>query len=332
MTPIWKDYLTQLAATAPSGGFAYTIYHSDGVGSGSTVFAGTAYARPGQTALKVRINDVVAGLLRRGFTPAGETDIPYAEVRVNDSDDNVLDTETFSADWSYDPGFDYLTDDLNIPVLDTLLPGQLVPLTKKDAGTYTAVITEVNGIVLYDPDFNKDFDADFNSASQHGEDVEIATDFGTGWLDLRDYPGAIQVVIGGRTYRVGGGCDQFALYYVNAYGGWDTMPVRAKVSEQDALTRHNLQVDYNNASSARGTKTVAIELAHKYTLRTGYMNEAESLKMHNLLNSPHVWLHDVIANRFYPLTLTNTATEYKKGGRLYRYDIEAQLAQERIRR
>ena len=130
MTPIWKDYLTQLAATAPSGGFAYTIYHSDGVGSGSTVFAGTAYARPGQTALKVRINDVVAGLLRRGFTPAGETDIPYAEVRVNDSDDNVLDTETFYADWSYDPGFDYLTDDLNIPVLDTLLPGQLVPLTR----------------------------------------------------------------------------------------------------------------------------------------------------------------------------------------------------------
>ena len=77
---------------------------------------------------------------------------------------------------------------------------------------------------------------------------------------------------------------------------------------------------------------MAIELAHKYTLRTGYMDESSSLKMHHLLNSPHVWLHDVIANRYYPVTLTNTVTEYKKGGRLYRYDIEAQLAQERIRR
>lgn len=332
MTPIWKDYLSELSDPAPSGGFPYTIYHSAGTGSFGTVFSGTAYARPGQTALSVRINDVVAGILRRGFTPAGETDIPWAEVEVNDSDDNVLDTEQFFADWSYDPTFDPSTDALNIPVLDTLLPGQLVPLTKATAGTYTAVITEVAGIVLYDPDFNKDFNADFNSASEHGEGLEIDSPFDTAWLDLRDYPGAIAVQIGGRTYRVGGGCDQFALYYVNAHGGWDTMPVRAKVSEQDALTRHNLQVDYNNASSARGTKTVAIELAHKYTLRTGYMDEASSLKMHNLLNSPHVWLHDVIANRYYPVTLTNTVTEYKKGGRLYRYDIEAQLAQERIRR
>lgn len=332
MTPIWKDYIAELADPAPSSGFAYALYHSGGPGENRYIFTGTAYARPGQAVLGVRINDAVAPVLQRGFAPAGEGDFPWVEIEVEDGEGNVLDTPSFFADWSYDPDFDPATDSFNIPVLDNLLPGQLVPLTKRDAGTYTAVITEVNGIVLYDPDFNKDYNADFNSASQHGEELEITTDFGTAWLDLRDYPGAIQVEIGGRTYRVGGGCDQFALYYVNAHGGWDTMPVRAKVSEQDALTRHNLQVDYNNASSARGTKTVAIELAHKYTLRTGYMDEASSLKMHNLLNSPHVWLHDVIANRYYPVTLTNSVTEYKKGGRLYRYDIEAQLAQERIRR
>lgn len=332
MEPIWKDYIAELADPAPSSGFAYALYHSGGPGDNRYIFTGKAYARPGQTVLGVRINDAVAPILQRGFTPAGESDFPWVEIEVEDGEANVLDTPSFRADWSYDPNFVPATHGLNHPVLDTLLPGQLVPLTKPTAGDYTAVITEVSGIVLYDPDFNRDFNADYNNATTHGEDVTIADDFGTGWLDLRDYPGAIQVQIGGRTYRVGGGCDQFALYYVNAYGGWDTLPVRAKVSEQDALTRHNLQTDYNNATSQRGTHTVAIELAHKYTLRTGYMDEASSLKMHHILNSPHVWLHDVIANRFYPVTLTNTATEYKKGGRLYRYDIEAQLAQERIRR
>jgi len=327
MTPIWKDYVETLGDT-PVSSKAYAVQDDDDISV--DIFTGVAYTRPGQTIPQVRLNDIVAPMLKRGFTPAGETDRAYFYARIETDGGDWSSSEEFYADWSYDPDFNPATHGLNHPVLGTVMPGQLIPLTKSSAGTYHAAISLATGVEDFNPDFNRDFL--IQGLDVADESLVIADDFGTAWLDLRDYPAATKVTVGGRTFLVGGGCHQFVLYYVNAYGGWDQLVVTARTTEQDALTRYNLQTDYNNATSARGTRTVAIELAHKYTFRTGYMDEAASLKMHHLLNSPHVWLHDVIANRFYPITLTNTATEYKKGGRLYRYDIEAQLAQERIRR
>lgn len=331
MQPIWKDYTTQLAAT-PVAGFDYTIYYSSGPGSSprGTIFAGRAFARPGATSLGVCINDIVATVLRRGFEPAGETDVPWVEVEVYDADDYILDTIEFNADWSYDPDFNPATDGMNHPILDTVMPGQLIPVTMPTAGTVRALISVATGVEDFNADFNRDFL--IQGLDLADEDIVIASDFATGWFDLRDWPAATAVTINGKTYRVGGGCHQFVLYYVNAYGGWDTMVVTAKTDEQDAVTRYTMKTDYNNATAARGTHNYINELAHNYTFRTGCMDEAASLKMHHLLNSPHVWLHDVIANRFYPIVLTNSATEYKNGGRLYQYEFTAQLAQERIRR
>jgi hypothetical protein len=55
--------------------------------------------------------------------------------------------------------------------------------------------------------------------------------------------------------------------------------------------------------------------------------------MHHLTGSTFVYLHDITTGRVHPVTLTASSAERKtRAGVLHFYEIEAQLAQERIRR
>ena len=333
MLPIWKDYEIQLVNTAVSGGIAYRVKNG-----GTVFFEGRAFARPGASVITARLNDIIATALVRGFVPAGETDTPYVGVTVevysSGAWTQVGSALYFYADWSYDVDFNGTTDPLNAPISDVLLPGQLVPATFK-ADTESGAITFRVGIETPTGDFNADFNRDFLVvATEYVDVVKMVGPCQTVWLDLMDYPTAVSVQVQGKTYRVGGGaCNKHAFYYVNAYGAWDTLVVQGKTKIVDGLTHHNTEKVYNNATTvARGVVNYVNEIAQRYTFNTAYMPEADSLRMHHLLNSPHVYVHNTVTGHIRPLTLTGTATEHKHGAKLYSYAIEAALAQQRIRR
>lgn len=335
MEPIWKDYTVELASTAVSGGVLYRVLRDSA--SGPLLFQGRAYPRPGATKTTARINDIIAPYLVRGFTPAGETDTPFITVYVQKWNQGLLtweavDNEDFYADWSYEPDYDGEDDDLNAPPEDFLMPGQLVPCTLAQSSTASFAI---DYLIAGAGDFNADFNADFKvyGDGHATEQIDNDGECQTAWLDLLDYPSATQVTVNGRTYKVGGGCHQYVLYYVNAYGGWDTFTVKAKTEQFDDVEHYVQEQVYDNTrTSARGKRNYVNDLQHRYSFHTNWMGEAQSLRMHHLLNSPTVLCHDVVRGIIRPVVLTNTETEYKHGGRLYRYDIEAQLAQNRERR
>ena len=332
MLPIWKDYDIQLASNVTS--IAYRVKYGADV-----IYEGRAFAHPGATVVKARLNNIVASQLVRGFTPAGETDVPFivltVEVYSSGSWSQVGNALYFYADWSYDYDFDGEHDPLNAPISDILLPGQLVP-SARVADTESA--SDVTFRVTYETptgDFNPDFNRDFLVVGSAYVDKDISVGpAGTAWLDLMDYPTATKVEVQGKTYRVGGGsCNKHAFYYVNAYGAWDTLVVQGNTKIVDGLTHHNTDKVYNNGTTpARGTVNYLNELARKYTFNTAYMSSEDSQKMHHLLNSPHVLVHDTVTGHIWPLVLTGTATEHKHGARLYSYAIEAALAQQRVRR
>lgn len=331
MTPIWKDYIVTLGEAAKD---SVDFFIQDDNGDISVnLYSGKAYTRPGETIPKARINDIVASQIRRGLTIIGETDVPYFYARIQvGADDDWQTSEEFYADWSYDTGFNYLTGNFNVPICDILLPGQYVPRTMRSSGN--AVFT-VDRLDLSAGDYNADFNADFLIYGSIETEVEVANggDFQTAWLNLRTYPTATAVSVGGNAYKVGGGCHQYALYYINAYGGWDTLAVLANTKETDAVTHYTTDKEYSNAQPYnRGRVNYVNELQHKYVFNTHWLTEAQSLRMHHLLNSPLVYLHDVVANVIRPIVLTGSTTEYKRDGKLYQYTIEADLAQDRIRR
>lgn len=328
MYPIWKDINVRLSASAPSAGVSYYVELADG----TVIFRGTAHARPGETATTIRVNDIFAPYLTRGFTPAGEQDIPARLFSILVDEDEVW-GETVYADWSYDPDFRSDRDPMNAPVSDILLPGQLVPFTN---GALSRDDISIRiGYTVPGGDFNADFNKDFLIEATDYETLTISlSEYQTFWLDLRNYPTAVSVEVDGRTYRVGGGsCNKHAFYYVNAYGGWDTLVLEGKTDIFDGLTRYTLEQVYDNSQpTARGVVNYATEIARTYRFHTGAMPQAASLKMHHLLNSPHVYVHDTVQDLTLPLVLTGNSTEHKHGARLYQYTIEAKLAQNRVRR
>ena len=327
MTPIWKDYLVTFTNSAPSSGVEYTLYN-DSLGY---FYYGLAYARPGASSVVARINDQVATLFKRGLTFLGETDVPYLSVETEASSLTFLDNENFSADWSYDPDFNSTLQGLNFPICDILLPGQRVPCSRPTSVNVSFVVSHPAASA---GEYNADFNADFTimGGSSTTETIANGGAWKAAWLNLRDYPTATAVEVAGLTYRVGGGCGQYALYYVNAYGGWDTLAVLANTKRVDALTHYNLDKEYSNtATHNRGRQNYVNEVVTKLTFYTHYLTDEQSARMHHLLNSPTVYLHDVEKNHVWPIVLTGSSNERKRNG-LNQYAIDAELAQNRIRR
>lgn len=331
--PIWKDFIYPLNVESGVTSKLFSITVSQ-----STVYQGIAHIKPGETTPLVKVNDVLAGMMPRGLTFLGMTDTPVINFAVLYPYNGlpVSYANTMYADWSYDPDHTPTTQGMNFPICDILLPGQWVP------GTCTG--NEVEYEVLQrgtDGDFNLDFNSDFlvYSDTHLVDDRDNVPFLKTEWLNLRDYPTAVKVTIWDEgsdkclTYRVGGGCKQYALYYVNAYGGWDTLAVLGNTKVRDTLKHYTTEQVYSNRQTHnRGKVNYVNEVTRAFTFNTHPLNEDQASRMHHLLNSPHVYLHDVLTDHVYPIVLTGNTTEHSKGPGLHSYTIEAELAQTRIRR
>ena len=124
--PIWRDiiYSTQGTGFAELDVVDYAI-----IVNGNTLFSGRAAKRPGDSYIQIRLNDILAGLLRQSETgsfPIAKTgNTAYGRVfwgvarsfAVSISDpDNVIATEVEDAevfaDWSGDRGKDYTFPEL----------------------------------------------------------------------------------------------------------------------------------------------------------------------------------------------------------------------------
>lgn len=138
-------------------------------------------------------------------------------------------------------------------------------------------------------------------------------------------------------YEVVGDCYRYMLYYLNAMGGWDFLLIEGKEKQTDNYTRYTIGQTYNNDQSRnRGTRNYRNDIARKWELHTLWIDDAGAQNMHHLLGSTDVYLYDMQTEQLHPITIANTSCEYKtysnNGNQLIRYDIEATLARNIIRR
>lgn len=327
MNPIWKDYYYMLTDTLEDypDGCRYRV-----VVNSVVAFEGRAYPRTTDSELTVRLNDILEPYLETHL-PIQDTDYDNISCRVDIWDGSAWHSSQpirFCRDWSYDrsvvsPGSDYP----GRPILRRVHPLQYLPVWTDD-NVFEITLHYADAV----GDYNNDYSSDYFVT---GERTETETLPGMGtceFFDMRDYLGAVSVEANGNTYPVQG-CERFILYYVNAYGGWDWLPVEGKTRESDAVKRHTYEAVYNNRdhSYARGRFNHVNELTHHYTFYTGWLTDAQSELMPQLLNATTVYVHDTKTNEVLPLVLTNSSTEHKQNG-LNQYTIEADLAQNRLRR
>lgn len=328
---IWKDYYVNL-------GTAESIIYRIKVGD-NTIYTGNSHLRPGQTENIIRINDICADYLSQATADTYPVTFTI-DLLLQTAQDAPADWEYFTEvqfinDWSYDESYNPETQGMSFPIINRIHKSQWFIYTSYDATSLTATITRLNGssieytlpvkVSSFLPQ-DTDFTRDVMSA---GKGTAVTEQWVGGNID--------QITINGKTWKMVDGCYKYALYYLNAYGGWDTLLIEGSTQVTDNLTRHTRDAVYDNTEiQNRGTYNYLNEISKTFTLHTSWLSDDEASRMHHLLNSPNVYLLDMETNEMMPVVLTNTTTEYKtykgNGGKLVNYTIEATLAQERIRR
>ena len=338
IAPIWKDYFVTLGTGVV---IPFRIRVQDQ--SGDIIYNGKSHIKPGKTNNSIRINDICADYLTNALPALSQAEFSALSFPLNFvveaflQDWNIAGQVQFMNDWSYDDSYNPATMGMSFPVNGRIDSRQWLVYTAYNASTITATLTFTDGTtsqviipVEISADFSDDFNTDFARSAR-------AAGSGTAVFDLSAWENVASVTINGKTWEVVTDCKEWVVYYVNAYGGWDSLLIEGNTIETDSLKRHTREMEYDNRSiQNRGTQNYVNEITKSFTLHTSWMSDAESLRMHHLLNSTEVYLFNINTGEMIPVTLNNTTTEFKtyknNGGRLVNYTIDATLAQERIRR
>ena len=334
--PIWKDYYVNLG-TAESVQFRILV-------GDDVIYTGKAFKRPGKANNEIRINDICADYLENVFPALEQTTftgsnqpLTFVIQTLSGTTWTTRASVQFDNNWSYDYDYNPATMGMSFPVNNKIDIRQWVVFTAYNASAITATITLANGSsfdviipVEISNDFNDDYNFDFSKSVR-------AAQTGTAVFDLSQWGDVKSLTIGNKVFKVVNNCNRYALYYVNAYGGWDSLLIEGNHSVSDSLTRHTRETEYDNRSiQNRGVHNYVNEISKTMTLHTSWLSDDESSRMHHLLNSTNVFLGDLVTGQMIPVILTNTTTEYKtykgNGGRLVNYPINVTIAQERIRR
>ena len=345
IAPIWKDYFVTLGMRAV---IPFRIRVQDQ--NGNIIYNGKSHIKPGGTDNTIRINDICADYLTNALPALSQAEFSALSFPLNFVVETFLEYWTiagqvqFMNDWSYDDSYNPATMGMSFPVNGRIDSRQWLVFTAYNASTITATLTFTDGTtsqvsipVEIQADFNYDrfpdegiFNTDFARSAR-------AAGSGTAVFDLSAWDNVASVTINGKTWEVVTDCREWVVYYVNAYGGWDSLLIEGNTIETDSLKRHTREMEYDNRDiKNRGRQNYVNEITKSFTLHTSWMSDAESLRMHHLLNSPEVYLFNINTGAMIPVVLDNTTTEYKtyknNGGRMVNYTIDATLAQDRIRR
>lgn len=334
--PIWKKYFVNLGS-AESAEYVISYNHGDSL---NAIYSGKAWKKPGEESIKICINDVCADWLVNTFPSLSEgfsrTDMPVEFVVQSISAAGVYTEESrvrFINDWSYDSGYNPEVQGLALPINGRYDARQWLLWTALDTSEVEAEVILSNGEsfkVFIPVEISADFNADFN------EDFAIAArsaGSGTAVFSPSQWGDVSKVIINGVEYHCAKGCARYVLYYLNAHGGWDSLLIEGAASEEDRLTRHTMT---KAGAYEREKVNYLNEIQKSITLHTSWLSDEQSLRMHHLLNSTDVYLHDLEKNSILPVILEDSSTPYKtykgEGGKLVNYTIQVTIAQSRMRR
>ena len=335
--PIWKDYFVNL-----SGIYRIIVAETEDV-----IYTGDANAKPGEAMGQIRINDICADYLEHVLPTLEQAEFTRisnptfkVQLRVQGAGGYEwvdITSVQFLNDWSYDYDFDPVTMGLSFPINGHVDPRMPIVWTGYEVSEVEATIYLRDGStfqviipVEITADFNDDFNADF-ALEARAAGSGTAVFFPSEWGDV------VKIEINDSTFILEDTCAKYALYYVNAHGGWDSFLIEGNTLETDTLKRYTREVVYDNRDIInRGIHNYVNEITKGFTFLTGWLTGDQGERMHHLINSTNVYMYDIARQQMIPVTIPTTSCEYKtfknQGNQLVNYTIQVQIAQNRIRR
>lgn len=131
---------------------------------------------------------------------------------------------------------------------------------------------------------------------------------------------------------VDGYCGDYALYYLNRYGGWDSFLIEGNVKRKDEYNRLSITTPFNNNTMDWGKRNYSNQITPSWEITTGYLTDSESaILAKHLLPSNQVYLHNLKTGEITPVILTDGTGDFKtfrtNGRRFITYTINAQASQ-----
>lgn len=330
-TPIWKGYTVSKQTKDDSLSY---IIKCDGV----TIYTGKAYKRPGASDISFNIGDVCAPFLSSnaeistaatGFMAINEMQRTFV---VEDLSGAVLATVDFTNDWSY-KGFtpNFASNFASEPVQRKIDPRQLLLASMYEA---SKVIAQTEGSTpqtqtLYNGGPASGVACVDTALLSNATSVTISSTTAGG--PETPYPPTFLM-----TYDVVKPCARYVLYYVNAFGGWDSLLTAGNNKRVDNYTRSTYKKVYSPADlSDRGTVNYRNDIERTISLVTDWLTDGESARMYHLFGSTNVLLHDLVDDIIRPVTITAkswTAKTFRNNGaKLVNYQIDVTIAQDFVR-
>ena len=331
-TQIWKDY----EVTLGSGDSAdYTIRTS--TSSSDTIYSGTAWKKPGESNVKIIINDICADYMRQTMPDISTTGLKSCDTYIKTFYVYVGSTQKASVEFLLDYSYNYaLANSLNpyamSELIDNIIDVRMPIIHTMRSSTATINYYDVGN------SFDLGFDISFDVINSQPTSIS-----GLGNYVRKSSPSdkghavTFQEAAGWTTYLFDDTCAKFALYYVNEYGGWDSLVMRGGFKKVDRYKRYEMKRKYNNAVVAnRGRFQYANEETFAYELRTAFLSDDQAGRMHHLIGSNLIYMYDLEEGLMHPVVITDNSCEYKtyknNGHKLVQYIINVEIAKEQTRR
>ena len=124
--------------------------------------------------------------------------------------------------------------------------------------------------------------------------------------------GAVTNTLNGGAYNVLADCGDYALYYLNAYGGWDALLIDGTVLKKSTITQYTTDKNINNSRIEFEQTKYINEIQDAYEINTGFLTDEQAANLSkNLIPSKEVYLHIISENRLIPVLITDTSVTYQ---------------------
>ena len=113
-------------------------------------------------------------------------------------------------------------------------------------------------------------------------------------------------------YNVLADCGEYALYYLNAYGGWDALLIDGTVLKKSTIKQYTTDRNINNSRIEFEQTKYINEIQDAYEINTGFLSDEQAANLSkNLIPSKEVYLHFISDNKIIPVLITDTSVIYQ---------------------
>ena len=127
----------------------------------------------------------------------------------------------------------------------------------------------------------------------------------------------------------------YAVYYINRYGGWSWMLFQGKNLKTDKTKQSTYKMDFdNNVGTEFNTKVYQNDITETWQLTSDYLTDKQSELLKHLYSSPLVYLHDLKEDKVMSVIVDTKSFDYKtyrnQGRKMFTHTIKVNSSQTKI--